>query len=510
MGRNMLFITGTNVERTSIKNYRQAISHDRDIKRLIKNGLFTLKKLPHIAFLFFFIFLLIDVGLNIIIPVILMSDPSLSVNKLISVLAPFDINLVSLTFAVVSLFLSLILFIIGVWDYVKDGGEKIKNIIKAWKLIFRTKSVSNPLELWDVLQASIMDAQITTSAERLFSTNVALMYGGVPYYDLLLIDSIYLKWVGANNATRGRLRNHYRQFFKLFAKRTILGEIEQNYFPKSDRLRVSNCVFGILFFSEYMQSFIKRFFPKMIGKLYIDCEKLRQPSSFWDSVDPTQSVSEFAAKAILGYATNPSFFTFSDRANSTGEICIDHIDFVSKKSIFKPETLKSRVAAHMKRIRINNYCRKNQIIRIPIKKLISLPFGQVDPKNPLPKTLALIDKNDHKFSGVLVLGGAEQNIILSTLINTYKWRKDQGGNSKSDNHYYGFAENVFDAKGLLQTEFHPEIAPSDVEYLIGTEGFVYGMPYRSILGKIKDIDNCRQAEVFKLVINSLPYYFIYG
>lgn len=512
MGRNMLFITGTNVERTSIKNYKQTISRDPDIKKLMRRGLFTLKHLPYISFFLSLLFLIISVSVNVIIPLILKADPASSITSWISALIPFDVKLVSPSFMIFFLILSFVIIVVETRDYVITFSDHHNSLKKAVTLIFRSKAPKNPLELWDILQASIMDAQLTTSAERLFNTDVALMYGGTPYYDTLLVDSIYLKWDVPEKITIFEMRKHFNRLFTTHSKRTILGEIEQNYFPTVERLQVSNCVFGILFLSEYIQSFIQKFYPDATKKFRIDYEQTGNPSVFWDTIDSNQSthLHSLAARALMGYSTNPSFFTFSERDDLSGTITIDHIDFISKKNLPDPDTLRQKITNLKKNNQINKYCKKNKIIRIPVKKLIALPFGQTDFNDPLPKSLVDLDKRVEKFFGALVLGGAEQNIILSTLINIYKWRKDSGIDNNPDCRYYGFAENVIDAKGLLETEQHHAIAPKNIEYLIGTEGFVYGVPTRTAVGKIVNIDDCRQAEVFKLVINKFPYYFIYG
>ena len=39
---------------------------------------------------------------------------------------------------------------------------------------------------------------------------------------------------------------------------------------------------------------------------------------------------------------------------------------------------------------------------------------------------------------------------------------------------------------------------------------MYGIPIHDIIGKLDGKDHCRYAEIFKLEINELSYYFIYG
>lgn len=528
MGRNMLFITGTNVERTSIKNYRQAISHDPDIKKLIRKGIYLIKLKPIVSMSLSIISLLIIPVFKLLLSFYqAMLSSSIGGVEIIKIFFSFDITLVPKTTAALFFALSIIQYVKAGKDYRKEFKEKKPTLRRALKFVFCAKAPKTALELWDILQASIMDAQLTTSAERLFDTDVSLIYGGMPYYHTILLDSIFISWKGSETANPNAIRKHYKQFFKEFSRRTILGEIEQKYFFDENHLQVSNCVFGILFLSEYLQSFIAEFFPKSEGKFYIDCDDLKTDSSVTNSEKKSQVNLEFdATREIMGYATNPTFFTFSNQECTQDRIKIHQIDFIGTKSIFgslpvytdaknisaKIKMLLSNLRAIIKnvlrKIQLSQEYYKNGVIRIPLKKLIAIPYGQYDIENPLPQTLS--------FAGVqqptkaLVLGGAEQNIILSVLINKFKWMNDRNGISDSDFNYYGFAESAFDTRGLLQTQFHNRVVPDGVEYLIGTEGSVYGIPTRDVRGKLIGKDHCRYAEIFKLKINELTYYFIYG
>lgn len=289
-------------------------------------------------------------------------------------------------------------------------------------------------------------------------------------------------------------------------------------------------MFGILFLSEYLQSYIKEFFPESIGKFYIDFSELitntsesNQGESYQDS--PTYA----AAMEIMGYSTSPSFFTFNNQVCAQGKIKIHNIDFISTKSIFgfaalkaKPKGLINKVkflqkefGSLAKKIREKNENvklirdqKRKGIIRIPLKKLIALPNEQHNIEDPLPQTLSFAGPD--KPSKALVIGGAEQNIILSILINKYKWLNDRKGIFSIDFSYFGFAESAFDTQGLLETYNHNRVAPDGVEYFIGTESSVYGIPIHDIIGKLDGKDHCRYAEIFKLEINELSYYFIYG
>lgn len=54
--KNILMIVGTNIERTKIREYKQAVSHDRDIKKLIRKGTFDVNWKPLIIIFGFFVF----------------------------------------------------------------------------------------------------------------------------------------------------------------------------------------------------------------------------------------------------------------------------------------------------------------------------------------------------------------------------------------------------------------------------------------------------------------------
>jgi hypothetical protein len=109
-----------------------------------------------------------------------------------------------------------------------------------------------------------------------------------------------------------------------------------------------------------------------------------------------------------------------------------------------------------------------------------------------------------------VLGGAEQNIVLSNLINKYKWRFDGTQKASAPFYYLGFAENIFDSFGLINNQGHPNAAPGNIDFLVGTEGFVYGKHNGFIRSKIETDESKNKAEVFRIDINDIHYYFVYG
>lgn len=507
MGHNMLFITGTNVERTSVKKFKREISHDRDIKKLIRIGLFSVKWIPFVG-----LGLVATLFILFIVPFIrgIKYNAELDVytnilnwvqNALTFDLSPIPIAVTCILFAII-----LAGTIVEIIRYIIELKEKLPAFRKAIRVIFKLKPPKTPLELWDVLQASIMDAQLTTSAERLFDTDVSLIYGGIPYYELLLVDSVYLKWEGSNISYR-RIKSHYRKFFRDFAKKTLRSEIDSKYFSNQPRLQVSNCVFGVLFLSEYLQSFIQSQKLCNNGKYLIDCNciqngvKDKYSNRYFRTNHKSEGVAYKAAMEVMGYSTNPTFFTFSKDSDFNVTLKVCNIDFIG---------IDKKEGSRNSRREVDQFCKRNEIIRIPIKKLISLPFDQKNSNDPLPPLVLNPKNRTIKFKDVLVLGGAEQNIVLSNLINKFKWRYDGTINANAQYYYLGFAENIFDSFGLENNLDQPNTAPGNIDFLVGTEGFVYGKLNGFIRSKIEQDESKNKAEVFRLDINGIHYYFVYG
>lgn len=511
----MLFITGTNVERTSVKKFKREISHDRDIKKLIRIGLSALKWNPILGAIASTIFFILYIFTNPFLSTNFSQGFVSNANNWLQAIIPVRIESISISLTIIIVILTIISLCWEARDYILAFHKKIPAMFRAFKFVFGSYAPKTPLDLWDILQASIMDAQLTTSAERLFNTDVSLIYGGKPYYELLLVDNIYVKWEGPQKKSNLFNILHFELFFRKYSARTILSETERTYFSKDSILQVSNCVFGILFLSEYIQSFIKakKLKIKSDEKIHVDCSSIIIPNElattkqFATNIESGDLAYQSACE-LLGYATNPTFFTFKEGKLSDITLKVCRIDFLGN------EYQKSK-SATMSQREINSYCRKHGIIRIPVKKLISLPIGRNILHNPLPNFVLNPTKRLISFESALVLGGAEQNIVISNIINHYKWREDSERNDTTSYHYYGFAENVFDACGLLLHGWNNYQRPKNLDFLIGTEGFVYGN-YRYIRSKIQEHEGAAReedrnlAEVFTLTIGSVVYYFVYG
>lgn len=488
--KNFLFILGTNIERTKIKAYNRAISRDRDIKRLIRQGNHTRTR----------------VVINFLACLIALCLGALTCARISPVIEVYK-KLLSGTAGIASI-LALLTYAVSVpslFQYVSELKGSAKETRKCVHHILSGRALKTPLELWSVLVASIMDAQLTTSAERLFNTDASVIYGGMPYYEPMVIDSVYIRWNGLTNRSYHELKRHFKKFFREYARKTILGEVEQKYFSSERRLQVSNCVFGILFFSEYLQNFIGRFNLQHETKFFIDCTNVTDKSN---TVSP-QCVQ--AAKEVMGYVTNPKFFTFHKEC-TTGNISLKicRLDFMDDDA-HTASTFWKKLLKALESARCNHQYKKNKILRIPLKKLVVLPVKQSNPKNPLPGTMYQPEKVSDNFEAALVLGGAEQNSVLSNLINTYKWRYDGDKEVPAEYHNLGFAENILDSSGLTGSDGGPSRMAVDADYMIGTEGFVYGSSSRIYAKEdYQGNHDTHMAEIFKLTINEFPYYFIYG
>jgi len=465
--KDLLMIVGTNIKRTELHDYKLAMSRDRDITKLIFKGTFDVNWKPLIIIIGFFVF---GLGINLV---------GLS-NTFGSFISVFSGRIDLIIFFVMAVF--LFAAINQTKNDIKTIVEKSDKAIKCLVYIFKRKAPRYPLQLWDVLQASIIDAQIAASAERLFDTDVSIIYGGQPYYDISAIDSIYIKWETTKPIPFSKIKKHLNKFFDQYAQKTIVGEIERRYFSKEERLQVSNCVFGVLFLSEYLHDFYVEFLEDIFNtnktcnkKIFIDCSEIKKKGE--KSVEKMRHI----AQTIAGYSTNPEYFTFSKKDECIVTLKICDIDFFDRD-----------VKGYTDKI-----AHKNEQLRLPVKKIIAIPVKNTEMYDGSVLPSMLEDRVDLKrrFSSAMVLGGAEQNIVLCYLINRYKWRFDNNVPGHKY-HNFGFAENEFDAH-------------ANIDFLVGTEGFVYGEAKR-LRAQTEDKTNCNIAEVFNIKIDGLKYAFIYG
>lgn len=91
------------------------------------------------------------------------------------------------------------------------------------------------------------DSLIATSAERLFDTNVSLIYGGQPYYDVIAIDSIYIGWETKKPIKYSVIERHYKKFFTVSRKRQLLEKLKETIFLKRIAYKLAIVFLGFCF-----------------------------------------------------------------------------------------------------------------------------------------------------------------------------------------------------------------------------------------------------------------------
>lgn len=430
-----IFIVGNNVDKKLVEKVRNVISRDKDIRRLISRG-------TTMIFLKFFLVL---------------TAFGFSVYGLLG--TEFRIS-----FTIPGLIIAVFSFVSFCKDCM-EMKEKSMSIIGYMKYIFSKSRPGTPHDIWRYIPGSVADIQMVNTCKHVNDAEIGVMYAGMPYYDTIFIDRIYVRWhtEGKKMKWLHRLRQKisYYRFLDDFSQRTIIAMADKRYFKKENKhIEYSNSVFGILFSSMYIESEVRR-----LDLTYSKENKIKIVICIKDKAERRY------AEEWIRYCTNPDTFEIVPE----GQPCTLEITGIS--------VLRNQKSA-----------KPGKSIAIPVKRFIALPVCKSSQdKSPFPD----VTKTEEGCN-IICIGGAEQNLALQACINSYRWQ------NKSDRTgcEIGFAENVLDNV-------------SDSGFLAGTEGLVYGVR-GSVIGRMisSQTSSCR-SEVYRLcwskpALKGVNMYGIYG
>lgn len=430
----LIFIGGSNFDKEDLRKNKRKISNDRDIKSLLRRG-----QLPLYTSLIGIIFLIFTLRDSIMNLVINFKDRSF-----------------------VTIILLIIFYYWNIAQGVKNLSNNVFNLRQYLQYILSSKYPSNPLEIWNPITSSVSDGQTILTAERLLADDkdISFIYTGEPYYTIKYIDSITLKW--DHNSYWNYIKHlyHYINLFNSHAIQTVVGHSEESHYKLESReLKVSSYVFGILYFSKYLN---KIFGKENRNKIKIDFNK---------NLKEDKDISYL--KEFIKSSSTKFDSTFENENNLDSNLTIHDVKYFE-------DLEENRGFSLFKNLKKKYQLLKEKKIRIPVKKYVALPKGD----KILPKQIDFDDK-----SLVIPLGGAEQNLGLIQLINNYRWQNEE-------DYEIGIAENIFE--DYRNTKFQ-----------IGTEELVYGVS-NHLKGRKIDESDKGSAELFTFTTNDLRVLSIYG
>lgn len=429
----LLFIIGNNIDKKKMDEVNQKIAKDGDIRCLINIG--------NLDIIIRIMVILVAVG------VIVCSNIT---------------NEWNLQFTTSGLLVGSITFYSLCGDLVEMKENSI-SLVNYIKYIFSKSRPYSPLEIWKFIQGSVADIQLVNTCKSLCKDEIDIMYAGQPYYETIFINSITIRWNDEGKIKWLRALKHrkrYIRYFRQYAQRTIVAMADKRYFVDENKhVEYSNSVFGILFTSGYLKEEINYKNEKDLIRIKINI---------------SEKEKRRYAKEWLQYCTTPEIFCFVDDNDSKYDLEITGID---TSSSIKDKQKKKRLTE----------------IRIPVKRFIAIPtrYKGID-VGPFPGVIDL-----DKVHKVIVIGGAEQNLALQCLINSYRWDK------KNKEYIVGFAENEFEH---VRSE----------RLLVGTEGLVYGVRQDIIERMSGRSEVSCKAEVYRLLwpsnkrLNNINMYGVYG
>lgn len=457
--KKRIILVGNNVNKGELFDVMNLISRDRDIKNLIFRGRFM-------------IFLRFG-GLLILL--------YYSISSLISEDYFGQINQLNLIgslnlFTQVVIIISIAFLVYGLVTSLNDIKEQSMGIFKYLRYTLSKNVPHSPHDIWRFLQGSVADIQMYNTIRNLSAIDgngdnlkYDICYTGVPYYDTYCLDSIYIKW----NPQKGGISKYftaegtyfsYLSFLNKYCQSIIIAMAEKAYFREGNKhVEYSNSVFGMLFSSMYFKSEIERCNKKYEQKIKVNI-KIK---------DDESGIKKKLALEWMKMVLTPDVF----------EISVDGMDaLIEVTDITLMGGSNKKVVEH--KASINDI----GLRRIPIKRYIAIPRDGEE----LPKSILRDGSGELE---VVCIGGAEQNMALQHAVNCYRW------DSIDDEKKIGFAENVWD--GVFCSDF-----------LMGTEGLVYGVR-DDVMGRVLDDKgiSCK-AEVYRLNFgkrdSSLSFYGVYG
>lgn len=458
--KRRVLLVGNNVDKRELFETMDKISKDWDIKRLIFQGRF-------IIYLRLVLFILL---LGHSISALVTSDFFLNINEL-SIRVSLNLLLATLTI------LGALALLYELVSSIKDIREQSMELRKYFRYTISKSVPRTPLDMWRFIQGSVADIQMYNTIRNLSEVDDAenqiqyeVCYTGMPYYTTHCLDSIYVKWntetlKGIKRKQKLGTRMSLWRFFNQYCQDTILAMAEKSYFKENNKhVEYSNSVFGILFSSMYFQKEIEQANIKLAKKLKVNIVIGGYPEE--DTLLKEKLALEWM-KMVLA----PEYFEIE--VNGKGKADIEVLDITCFEDKNKLE--------FWDRIK-----KDWRLRRLPIKRYIVLPVDGEE----IPRSIS--KKNEEEIE-IICIGGAEQNMALQHTVNCYRWSEPEGKRK------VGFAENIWD--GAFCDDF-----------LMGTEGLVYGVR-DNVIGRMMDDKgiSCK-AEVYKLdfPVNKFSFYGVYG
>jgi hypothetical protein len=471
----ILLILGVNQDKNSIMHIQEKISRDKDIKRLILFG-----KLPFIQELWSLIILVLIIISTCFILIITRGHTTLWSE--IKEKGPVGICI-----------LGIIVFYLfkefkEAFNWVKEVTEHVSRLRQFFWYALSLRAPHRPLEMWVPVITNISDAQVAFLAECKHRGKVSSIYSGQPYYQTKAIDSVTLQWEEHSFFEYIRMRHKYKKLFRKFSVQTLMGYTKGEKIKiDENKLQVSNSVFGILFMSKYLSD---------VAKNKSVCLKIGMSSDL-------DKVSVEFAKTFMEMASCPSKFYWGNDKKGQNDLALQivSIDFLDDKVKQTYERTNKQINGVVRLIERIFPCIveiKNQRIRVPVKRYISIPqsgYNTISTRQILPwNQLDKINKNNGRlFNNLPVfVGGAEHNLAFLYAINKHRWSQWQS----IGDYEFGIAENAFDER--TKTQFR-----------IGTESSPYSIS-KEIEGKYIKSESSRKAEVCYFKIGELGAIFIYG
>jgi len=475
--KHVLFLSGTNIDKEKFLKLSKCISRDYHIKHLIKAGRRTsiFKCLTAIAFIPVIFYLFKE---NI---------PFIE-NKFLEV-----VSLNNNVFILILYVTSILVLLIQLCKDLKNINNKLQYI----KYIFSAKAPKTPHSLWETIQGSVMDGQITMAAEKMLhmKTKTACYFSGEPYYDIRLVSTINIAF--SKRSDYRRWKKEYKHHFKKYAIETIVNVTDSNHFNEEKKeLKVSTYVFGTLFISG--------FFKTMHRKLTDGAKNKHITMTLDIPYDIKDTYSRQFAKYVIELATTPDYYKWSNESQPTNfrpeddyRISIKSIDYVDEKKIKGP-------------IQYILQEQKNKLkkeISIPVKKYFAIPHLTMEEENKHQKLIkaqpaigfTVTKSIDNAYDGcilprtnigmkadcIIALGGAEQNLGLLYLINKVRWDKRVQITSAK----IGIVENSFDDG-------------AEFDFMVGSESLVHAVNNK-IKGRELGNYSKNQADVFSIKLSSM-------
>lgn len=512
------FLVGNNVDKGLMDKIRNHISHDKDIRRLIRSGRHQVV-MNILILLIAALFLFIDIHDLTTTDIKGMFKPTLNtILGLISIIA-------------------LIHSLIGLIDDCKELTKDAFTFKGAVCFLFSRNRPKHPLDMWHFYQGSVADIQMyhtyqgfampeeNSSEVQGALRDSRVMYTGDPYYKTVYLDSIAIRWDKYPDKKFDSIFHwlNWHHFQQVFASRTLLSYANREFFKENNKhIESSNAVFGILFTSQYLNSEITR---QNTGKkirarvnldqsVLSDKEKIRGKGAVCHSLRQYSRVAE----EWLRYCLSPSMTESITNLNVNGEDSLDNNTDVESNRRDASDNSNDRIPGFtVIDIRTDKNLEKHRthyhdplVEWIPVKRFIALPESNPDDSKKddsadtetqfgLPWQVLSHQHAAHPQT-IISIGGAEQNMALQCMINYYRWHR----NGRLHGPDIGFAENIFDELSGVNS------------FCVGTEGLVYGVR-STLIGRLVSSDenekakqSCR-AEVFRIPLkDDIQVICVYG